>query len=180
MEEEHAAERRDQDLCSASAADGSEHGARRLGGSVKLPTLIRLFVWLLVFRVGGESDFCAHCGACTRSALASFVAANFDAWPRQMPAEGVFYVSAFLYGLTAWRWYSRDWRARWVVMFMSGATAAKMLGNSVADRAPGLPTPMAPGQQVSLLMSVAVNLLICGYLAFYPGMDQAFKETPWD
>jgi hypothetical protein len=89
-------------------------------------------------------------------------------------------VSAFLYGLTAWRWYSRDWRARWVVMFMSGATAAKMLGNYVADRAAGSPIPMSPGQQVSIFVGVAMNLIICGYLAFYPGMAQAFKETPWD
>jgi hypothetical protein len=31
-----------------------------------------------------------------------------------------------------------------------------------------------------LLTSVVVNFLICGYLAFYPGMSEAFKETPWD
>jgi hypothetical protein len=29
-------------------------------------------------------------------------------------------------------------------------------------------------------VSIAVNLIICGYLAFDPGMAQAFKETPWD
>jgi len=146
----------------------------------KLPLLIRVFVWLLVFRSAVNLIFALIVGLAQDSAVANFVAANFDAWPRQMPPEGVFYVSAFLYGLMAWRWYTRDWRARWVVMFMSGATAAKMLGNFVADRAAGSPTPMTPSQQGSFFTSVAINLAICGYLAFYPGMAQAFKETPWD
>jgi len=146
----------------------------------KLPVLIRLFVWLLVFRSAANLTFALIVGLAPDSALANFVATNFDAWPRQMPPEGVFYVSAFLYGLMAWRWYSRDWRARWAVMFLSGATAAKMLGNFVADRAAGSPTPLTQSQLASFFLSVAINLAICGYLAFYPGMAQAFKETPWD
>ncbi len=147
---------------------------------IKLPFLIRVFVWLLVFRAAANLIFALIVGLASDSAAANFVATNFDAWPRQMPPEAVFYVSAFLYGLTAWRWYSRDWRARWFVMFLSGATAAKMLGNYVADRAAGSPTPMTPDQQVSFFLSVAINLAICAYLAFYPGMEQAFKETPWE
>jgi hypothetical protein len=147
---------------------------------VQVPLLIRLFVWLLVFRSAGNLVFALIVGLAPDTAVANFIAANFDAWPRQMPPEGVFYVSAFLYGLTAWRWYSRDWRARWFVMFLSGASAAKMLGNYFADRVSPYPTPMPASQQVSLFTISAMNLLICGYLAFYPGMAQAFKETPWD
>ena len=147
---------------------------------VKLPLLIKLFVWLLVFRSGVNLVFALIVGLAPDTTVANFVATNFDAWPRQMPAEGVFYVSAFLYALTAWRWYSRDWRARWVVMFLSGATAVKMLVNLAGDRAAGTPTPMTQSQQLSFFMSVGINLLICGYLAFYPGMAEAFKETPWD
>ena len=147
---------------------------------VKLPVLIKLFVWLLVFRSAVNLIFALIVGLAPDTAVANFIATNFDAWPRQMPPEAVFYVSAFLYGLTAWRWYSRDWRARWFVMFLSGATAAKMLANYATDHLSGLPTPMAPGEQVSYFLSIAVNLIICGYLAFYPGMAEAFKETPWD
>jgi hypothetical protein len=147
---------------------------------VKLPVLIKLFVWLLVFRSAANLIFALIVGLAPDTAVANFIAINFDAWPRQMPPEAVFYVSAFLCGLTAWRWYSRDWRARWFVMFLSGATAAKMLANYATDHLSGLPTPMAPGEQVSYFMSIAVNLIICGYLAFYPGMAEAFKETPWD
>jgi hypothetical protein len=65
-------------------------------------------------------------------------------------------------------------------MFISGATAVKLLVNFAANRAAGNPTPMTQGQELSLLTGVAVNLLICGYLAFYPGMAEAFKETPWE
>jgi hypothetical protein len=147
---------------------------------VKLPVLIKLFVWLLVFRSAANLIFALIVGLAPDTAVANFIATNFDAWPRQMAPEAVFYVSAFLYGLTAWRWYSRDWRARWFVMFLSGATAAKMLANYATDHLSGLPTPMAPGEQVSYFLSIAVNLIICGYLAFYPGMAEAFKETPWD
>ena len=147
---------------------------------VKLPTAIKWFVWLLVFRSAVSLIFALIVGLAPDTSVANFVATNFDAWPKQMPAEAVFYVTAFLYGLTAWRWYSRDWRARWFVMFLSGATAAKMLGNYAADHAAGTPTPMGPAQVASYFMTIAVNLLICGYLAFYPGVAQAFKETPWD
>jgi hypothetical protein len=147
---------------------------------IKLPLLIRIFVWLLVFRAAANLIFALIVGLAPDSAAANFVVITFDAWPRQMPPEGVFYISALLYGVTAWRWYSRDWRARWFVMFLSGATAAKMLGNYVADHAVGSPTPMTPNQQISFFLSVTINLAICAYLAFYPGMAQAFKETPWE
>lgn len=147
---------------------------------VKLPVLIKLFVWLLVFRSAVNLMFALIVGLAPDSSVAVFIATNFDAWPRQMPAEAVFYVSAAAYGFTAWRWYTRDWRARWIVMFLSGATAAKMLGNYAADHMAGAPTPMNERDQFSFFASVAVNLIICGYLAFYPGMAEAFKETPWD
>lgn len=146
----------------------------------KLPALIRLFIWLLMFRSAVNLVFGLTLGLAPDSDAANYIAANFDPWPKQVSAEGVFYIMALLYGLTAWRWYSRDWKVRWVVMFMSGATAVKLLINYGANRAAGNPTPMTSGQEAALLISVIVNFLICGYLAFYPGMEQAFKETPWD
>lgn len=146
----------------------------------KIPTLIRWFIWLLVVRCVVNLVFALIVGLSPDSDAAKFVATNFDALPKQMPAEAVFYLSAFLYGLMAWRWATRDWRVRWVVMFLSGATALKMSWNFVADRLAGGIIPFTPAQEVSLMMSVVINLLICGYLAFYPGMAEAFKETPWD
>jgi hypothetical protein len=145
----------------------------------KIPVLIRLFIWLLIFRSAVNLIFALIVGLAPDSATANFVATNFDAWPKQMAPEAAFYVSAFLYGLMAWRWASRDWKARWFVMFMSGATALKMLVNYSALWV-GQPIPPTLGQQASLFASVGMNLLICGYLAFYPGMADAFKETPWE
>jgi hypothetical protein len=146
----------------------------------KLPTLIRWFIWLLVFRSAVNLVFALTVGLAPDSTVAQYILANFDPWPKAVSAEGLFYVSALIYGVMAWRWYSRDWRVRWVVMFTSGATAAKLLVNFAADRAAGNPTPMTQGQQLALLLSVGINFLICAYLAFYPGMAEAFKETPWE
>ena len=146
----------------------------------KLPTLIRWFIWLLVFRSAVNIIFGLTLGLAPDSSAANYILANFDPWPKKVSAEGVFYVTALFYAVMAWRWYSRDWRVRWALMFIAGATAAKMLVNFAADRAAGNPIPMTQGQEQILLLSVGVNLLICGYLAFYPGMAQAFKETPWD
>jgi hypothetical protein len=146
----------------------------------KLPTLIRLFVWLLVLRSVVNLIFGLTLGLAPDTGGANYILANFDPWPKTVSAEAVFYITAILHGVMAWRWYSRDWKVRWVVMFMSGATAAKLLVNFAADHAVGNPTPISPGQEAGLFISVVANLLICGYLAFYPGMAQAFKETPWD
>jgi len=144
------------------------------------PLLIRLFTWLLFFRAGANLSFALIVGFAPDSGAANFVIMHFDSLPRQLSPEAVFYISAALYGLVGWRWFSRDWRARWVAMFLSGATAVRTLAVIAADQASGNPTPLTGGQQAALALSVFLNLTICGYLAFYPGMAQAFKETPWD
>lgn len=146
----------------------------------KLPLLIRLFVWLLVFRSLANLTLAFTIGLAPDSSATAFILGNLNPWPKQLSAEAMFYIFAVIYAVMAWRWYSRDWRVRWAVMFVSGATAAKMLANFAADRAAGSPTPMTQSQTASFFVSVAINLAICAYLAFYPGMAQAFKETPWD
>jgi hypothetical protein len=40
--------------------------------------------------------------------------------------------------------------------------------------------PMTQGQQASFFMVIFINVMVCAYLAFYPGMAQAFRETPWE
>jgi hypothetical protein len=149
-------------------------------GRNKLPVLIRWFIWLLVLRSVINVILGLTLGLSPESDAANYILTNLDPWPKAVSAEAVFYITALIYAVMAWRWYSRDWRVRWAVMFASGATAAKMLISYLANRAAGSPTPMTPGQESTILISVGVNILICGYLAFYPGMEQAFKETPWD
>lgn len=146
----------------------------------KTPTLIRWFIWLLVFRSAVNLIFALTIGLAPDSSATAFILTNFDPWPKNLSAEGMFYITALIYGVMAWRWHSRDWKVRWAAMFIAGATAAKMLANFAGDRAAGNPTPMTQAEMTAFFLSVGINLLICGYLAFYPGMAQAFKETPWD
>jgi hypothetical protein len=147
----------------------------------KIPTLIRWFIWLLIFRCVVNIVFGLTIGLAPDSDTAAFITTHFDPWPKTVSAEGVFYVTAVIYGVMAWRWASRDWRVRWGVMFASGATAAKMLINYAANQAAaGSPTPLTISEQAPFFVSVVLNVLICLYMAFYPGMEQAFKETPWD
>ena len=147
---------------------------------IKVPLLITLFAWLCFFRAGVYLVFALIVGLAPESSAASYLALHFDSVPKQITPEAVFFLSALLYGLVGWRWYSRDWRARWVAMFFVGASVASTMVRLMADRASGVDTPMTPGQQSALMISSAFNLLLFLYLAFYPGMDQAFRETPWD
>jgi hypothetical protein len=110
---------------------------RERGGYVernKLPMLIRAFIWLLVFRSVVNLIFGLTLGLAPDTSAATYILANFDPWPKAVSAEAIFYITALIYGVMAWRWYSRDWRARWAVMFASGATAAKLLVNYAANQ----------------------------------------------
>jgi hypothetical protein len=63
-------------------------------------------------------------------------------------------------------------------MFMSGASVAETAANLFGSWAAGQPIPLTGPQQAALALTMALNLLICCYLAFYPGMAQAFDESP--
>lgn len=146
---------------------------------VKTPLLITLFAWFCFFRAAVDIVFGLIVGLAPESGVTAYLSTHFDPAPKLISPEIVFYFLAVVYGMIGWRWYCRDWRARWVAMFMSGASVATTMVNLFAERASGLYTPMSPGRESALIISSAFNLLICLYLAFYPGMEQAFKETPW-
>lgn len=146
---------------------------------VEVPLLIRLFAWLCFLRAAIYLVFALIVGIVPDSAAAAYVSLNFDRWPRQIPPEAVFYILTALYCYIGWKWVRRDWKARWAAMFVTGASAASTLVSLTAGYAAGTLT-MTPGQQGALTLGIVFNLAICGYLAFYPGMAQAFRETPWD
>lgn len=147
---------------------------------VEVPLLITLFAWYCVLRAVTDFTFAFIMGLMPDTPTAVFVAKHFDPVPPPIPAEAAFFALAMLYAVIAWRWLTRDWRARWAAMFISGATVASIGINLIADRAAGSMTPMSPKQHQATIVAVAINLLICCYLAFYPGMNEAFRETPWD
>ena len=147
----------------------------------ELPAAIRAFAWLCFIRSGINFAFAFLVGIAPKSAIGIYVAATFGARFRYVPAEAQFFITAFLFAIIGWRWICRDWRIRWAAMFLSGAIAARTLVLVLADRASAsFGKVLSTDQELELLVSVAFNLLICGYLAFYPGMAQAFKETPWE
>jgi hypothetical protein len=147
---------------------------------VEVPLLITLFAWYCFLRTFVFVVFALIIGIAPDALPAQFIATRLNPVPPPIPAEGAFYVLAILYAMIGWRWMTRDWRARWAAMFMSGATAAKIAINLFADRAAGNPTPIPARQQDAILVAIAWNVLVCCYLAFYPGVAQAFKETPWE
>ena len=147
----------------------------------KLPAAIRAFAWLCFIRSGIDIAFAFLVGIAPNSAIAIYVATTFGARFRYVPAEAQFFISAFLFALIGWRWICRDWKIRWVAMFLSGAIAARTLVLILADRASSAQGKLLSAEvEMELIVGVAFNLFICGYLAFYPGMAQAFKETPWE
>ena len=125
------------------------------------------------------SGVCVDCGPCARIGHHSYLATHFDSAPKLISPEFVFYFSAVVYCVIGWRWYCRDWRARWVAIFMAGASVALNIVNLLADRASGM-NQLAGHEAGADHRFGLFNLLICLYLAFYPGMHQTFRETPWE
>ena len=154
--------------------------AVRKDPKLEVPLLITLFAWYCFLRVGMFVVFALIVGIVPETPAAQFIATQLNPVPPPIPAEGAFYVLAILYALIGWRWMTRDWKARWGAMFISGATAAKTAVALIADRAAGDQTPISPAAQQAILLAIVWNVLVCCYLAFYPGMAQAFKETPWE
>ena len=154
--------------------------AVRKAAKVEVPLLIRLFAWYCVLRSVIFVTLALIVGIAPQTPVAQLITTRLDPVPPPIPAEGAFYVLAIVYAMIGWRWMSRDWRARWGAMFLSGATAAKIAVDLFADRAAGNPTPIAPIQQQAIFLAIVWNLMVCCYLAFYPGMSEAFKETPWE
>jgi hypothetical protein len=147
---------------------------------VEVPLLITLFAWFCFLRAVSYVVFAMIVGLTPGSTATVFLATHFDPVPPPIPAEAVFFVLAILYTMVGWRWFTRDWRARWAAMFLSGVNAAAIAINVIAERASGDPASLAPPSQQAMIVAFTFNLLLCCYLAFYPGMEQAFKETPWE
>lgn len=73
-------------------------------------------------------------------------------------------------------WLVRYWRIRWITMFYAGAMLARTSIFFLSDKAAGLATPLTDLQSQQLGLGCAVNLLLLGYLAFYPGVAQEFER----
>ena len=164
------------------------------------PILIRIFTGYLIFRAAtfwilalflcGNSDnwiarFCtAHPQLFVRNLPFGVAGPNAELSIQSFLA-GLCVFMAALYSFTAWKWLTRFWLARWGLMFISGATAFKtILGIALPGTlafttlsAPvGDPIPFTPLMLSVLVASSCINLAICLYLMFYPGVEQVFER----
>lgn len=161
----------------------------------KTPLLVSVISWILVIRALSylalayvvwtfpDSDFVKYLVANTsvffkRPHNYLETPEEFAQGAREFLMMGAFLVG-ILYSVTAWKWLTRFWLARWATMFLAGATAAKTVVNFLADRAAGVNTQLSDLQAQALIVSTILNLGIFLYLAFYPGVEQEFKETSW-
>lgn len=145
----------------------------------QMPLPIRIFVGYCFLRAGLSLIFALIVGILPESDAAAYVAARFDPFSHELPPEALFYIQTVLYALVGWRWIRGDWRARWGAMFISGATGVRALIWLLADHFAGDPIPTTPEFRAAVTLGILVNLLLCGFLAFYPGMEQSFRERPW-
>jgi len=90
--------------------------------------------------------------------------------PIQLFAEALL-VTAIFSVVIGGMWLARYWRIRWVTMCYAGGSAARTLIYMIT----GAIGAITPDQKQALLAGCAINLLIFCYLAFYPGVEQAFE-----
>jgi hypothetical protein len=161
----------------------------------KDPLLLRLITYILVVRALAFLLLAFILWSFPDSAVGTYLVANSDFFfkrPRhfesveqiQQSAQDFlmigFLLAGIVYSIVAWKWLTRFWLARWGTMFLAGATLLKTGINLIADRASGADTEFTAAQTQALLVSSILNLAIVLYLAFSPGVAEAFKETPWD
>jgi hypothetical protein len=161
----------------------------------KDPLLLRLITCILVVRALAFLLLAFVLWSFPDSAVGTYLVANSDFFfkrPRhfesveqiQQSAQDFlmigFLLAGIVYSIVAWKWLTRFWLARWGTMFLAGATLLKTGINLIADRASGADTEFTAAQTQALLVSSILNLAIVLYLAFSPGVAEAFKETPWD
>ena len=133
--------------------------------------------WLCFLRAGWISSL-PFLSACSESALHLCCRNLRGSNSTRASRSGVFHfcVPLRLYGGNG----CRDWRIRWVAMFLSGALAARLLVFIFADRASEAHGSFCRRGRNSSLRVAAFNLLICCYLAFYPGMARLSKRLSHD
>jgi hypothetical protein len=95
--------------------------------------------------------------------------------PADLFAEAMV-VTAIVSIVVSIMWFVRYWRIRWLTMFYAGVSLFRTMLYFVTDKAAGVTTPLAPDQKQALSLACAVNLFVLCYLAFYPGVAQAFEE----
>jgi hypothetical protein len=73
-------------------------------------------------------------------------------------------------------WVFRSWKIRWITMAYALGRVLRVGVYYFAGAASGVGSGLSPAFETLVLFSCCINLLIFGYLAFYPGVEQAFEK----
>jgi hypothetical protein len=90
-----------------------------------------------------------------------------------------FAVVGIFSGVAAFFLYMLNYWVRWITMFVTGATAVKTILYLAANQIGGETIPLTAEMITSILIGVGANLVICLYLAFYPGVAEAFEKPKY-
>lgn len=85
-------------------------------------------------------------------------------------------IIAILTSVVGFSWLNRSWKVRWGTMFYAGAFVAKAAVGLVTGSASGLSGQMSSSEMSSLVLSMGINGCIFCYLAFWPGVEEWFKN----
>jgi hypothetical protein len=102
--------------------------------------------------------------------------------PQMLPF--IFLAVSIFSGLLAFKLWTLSARWRWAIMFWAGyslcSTLRSLVIYSALRGAVDIPLPPLPAQyKLALVVSMAWNLLVICYLAFYPGVKDAFEGQPY-
>jgi hypothetical protein len=73
-------------------------------------------------------------------------------------------------------WLLRSWKIRWVTMAYAGGMVLRTGVHYFAGVASGVGSELSGSQATFVLFACAINSLIFCYLAFYPGVKEAFER----
>lgn len=73
-------------------------------------------------------------------------------------------------------WLFRSWKIRWVTMAYAGGMVVRTGIHYFAGVASGVGSEFSGSQTAFVLFGCAINSLIFCYLAFYPGVKEAFEK----
>lgn len=85
-------------------------------------------------------------------------------------------IVAVLTSVVGFMWLNRSWKVRWVAMFYAGARVAKAGVAFLAIGVSGANIHLPPEVVSAAALGIGVNILIFCYLAFWPGVEEWFKE----
>jgi len=73
-------------------------------------------------------------------------------------------------------WLLRSWKIRWITMAYSGGMVVRVGIHYFAGAASGVGSGLSADQSAILFFGCAFNAIIFAYLAFYPGVKEAFEK----